>query len=1276
MRHAENDIDVLKRCLSGSTESFEVIVGRYQSLVCGMTFASTGNLGKSEELAQETFILAWKNLRQLRDLSKFKSWLCQIVRNVVQNWRRSAQRDVMEHAVSLEHASVSSPSQAQPVERAIQEEEQAVMNQAIDAMPEKYRLALILFYREDKSSREVAQLVDLSENATRQRIARARAMLKDQVAAMVERNLAQSKPGKAFTGAVVASLAGVTMKGAATAVAAGAGGWAVSAGLSSLTAKVVAVAAGIAVLAGATYTLQSRKSSDPMETSRQTATVTLESDLVQNTTTPIAQETSLEMETGTATGGTVNVGRPDVATDSVEDTTMNPTETGKAVIFPVPSSFPPCDNCLNLTVVDKDSGDSLSGVELEIRLNAKRQTEVTNEAGQFQILFGGMTPDTLQISARAEGRVPTVVTYDRGESDVIPKQLSMRVEQGTLIGGLIQNEQGDPIEGSSVFLRVYSNPDHELVALRDHEVITDANGHWHCDIMPKTLEEFSVRLTHADYIKDKVYGLRKLPSMVALRAQTGVMVMKKGIHVVGWVFDQDNKAIAGASVATGSTPWASHYPKTRTNAEGYFEFWQVEPGLEAILTVQAKGFSPDMQSIWPSHGMEDTLFSLEPAHEIRGRIVDTNYVPIAGVWIAASHWRGHQTLKWRRNTNQQGTFVWTGAPADEVRFAMGKEGYMSNRKYAMTAGDVEHTIVMRRPQKVMGTVTYADTNEPAGDYTLTLAMARQDGGRPYWENENARAYRGPQFEKIISEPREYGRVLRVEAPNYAPVTSRVFLPDEELVRLDFVLHPFQEGVGLQGIVLLPDGSVAAGIDVALTTPERNLSIENGKIKRIRERSFAASTRSDGRFSLEMPEQAYRIAAVHEQGYAVMDAADFLAAKVLQLKPWARVEGTLYLGSRPGMEEEISVKPMSGDNRGDPHIFWTATTETDSSGYFKCDTVFPGSLEVSHVIRTDSIFPGMAQTQIIEVAPGDTGVVGLGGTGCPVVGRFVLPSGLDMAGRWGWGLHGLRIRSKTTATPARKPEYPTEIVQMPYDEQRQWIEAWRQGQTDRAETSPAPIRAMSYPLVVAEDGTFRVEDVIEGAYTLSVSYFRKPYNSFNIRQPDVLASGKLDFDIPTMENGRSDEAFDLGSIQLEEQHLRRAAVGRVAPTFHATDIEGQAVDLKVFQGKYVLLHFWQLIRPDTVDDVSALKRLADVFKDDERLVIVGLTGGMPREIVRAFTAHHQIPWIQIVSEDATPLWPYQMERNVVSYLVGPDGKIVAETFKLPEMLDAVTRELSR
>lgn len=258
--HQDKEIELLKRCLRGSSESFTVIVGQYQSLVCGITFALTGNFGKSEELAQETFVQAWKSLRQLQDLSKFKPWLCQITRNVVQNWRRQNQRDVIQNAVPLDIAPEPTTWAAEPSQVIIREEEQTVMNRAIEAVPEKYRLPLILFYRENKSYREVAQLIDLSENATRQRIARARAMLKEQVTQMVETNLAQTKPGKTFTGIVLASITGVAMKGAAITVAAETGGWALSSGLSGLTLKIVAATAGLTLLAGVAYTLATKKS--------------------------------------------------------------------------------------------------------------------------------------------------------------------------------------------------------------------------------------------------------------------------------------------------------------------------------------------------------------------------------------------------------------------------------------------------------------------------------------------------------------------------------------------------------------------------------------------------------------------------------------------------------------------------------------------------------------------------------------------------------------------------------------------------------------------------------------------------------------------------------------------------------------------------------------------------------------------------------------------------------------------------------------------------------
>ncbi len=100
MNDNKNDIELVRSSLKGRTASFEVLVGRYQSLVCAITYGATLNLDKSEELAQETFLLAWKNLSQLKDLTKFKAWLCRIAKRVIQNWLRARQRDVLVKATA------------------------------------------------------------------------------------------------------------------------------------------------------------------------------------------------------------------------------------------------------------------------------------------------------------------------------------------------------------------------------------------------------------------------------------------------------------------------------------------------------------------------------------------------------------------------------------------------------------------------------------------------------------------------------------------------------------------------------------------------------------------------------------------------------------------------------------------------------------------------------------------------------------------------------------------------------------------------------------------------------------------------------------------------------------------------------------------------------------------------------------------------------------------------------------------------------------------------
>ena len=70
---ATTDIELVGRTLDGDTTAFEQIVSRYQSLICSLTYSATGSLGQSQDLAQETFITAWKHLRLLRERDKLRA---------------------------------------------------------------------------------------------------------------------------------------------------------------------------------------------------------------------------------------------------------------------------------------------------------------------------------------------------------------------------------------------------------------------------------------------------------------------------------------------------------------------------------------------------------------------------------------------------------------------------------------------------------------------------------------------------------------------------------------------------------------------------------------------------------------------------------------------------------------------------------------------------------------------------------------------------------------------------------------------------------------------------------------------------------------------------------------------------------------------------------------------------------------------------------------------------------------------------------------------------
>ncbi len=202
----QTDAELVGQTLSGNRDAFSQIVSRYQSLVCSLAYSATGSFSHSEDLAQETFITAWKRLSHLRERDKLRAWLCGIARNRINNFLRREGREPNHQAESIEEISETHSPEPLPVDYTISQEEAGILWRSLEHIPEVYREPLILFYREHQSIETVAANLDLSEDAVKQRLSRGRKLLQEQVLAFVEGALERTNPGKVFTVAVLAAL--------------------------------------------------------------------------------------------------------------------------------------------------------------------------------------------------------------------------------------------------------------------------------------------------------------------------------------------------------------------------------------------------------------------------------------------------------------------------------------------------------------------------------------------------------------------------------------------------------------------------------------------------------------------------------------------------------------------------------------------------------------------------------------------------------------------------------------------------------------------------------------------------------------------------------------------------------------------------------------------------------------------------------------------------------------------------------------------------------------
>ncbi len=377
-----------------------------------------------------------------------------------------------------------------------------------------------------------------------------------------------------------------------------------------------------------------------------------------------------------------------------------------------------------MTVVDRRTGRPLSDAKVEATVRGVVRKGTTDQAGRFIFDRPEAEPRSVLIKVSKDGFVPTQVSWNyRGGMPITPPATyTLRLEPGTTIGGLVHDPEGRPIAGATVYVLVptppSTRPEPEPRAdIWDYPNKTDAQGRWHCDVMPAELADVWIRLEHPDYLSDTSYGNTPKPPMANLRHGTGVMIMKKGLPVAGIVRDAQGRPVSEATVAQGADRWGTHYPETTTDREGRFRFAQVAPG-ELVLTVQAKGHAPDLKTIKVVPDLPAVEFRLGPPHSLRGRVVDGDGKPVAAAMVVADTWRGHRSLSIDVQTDADGRFRVDDLPDEPVEFQFAKEGFMNLPNQRLAPSDKEVLITLTQPLKISGSVTDAESGQPIDRFTI------------------------------------------------------------------------------------------------------------------------------------------------------------------------------------------------------------------------------------------------------------------------------------------------------------------------------------------------------------------------------------------------------------------------------------------------------------------------------------------------------------------------------------------------------------------------------
>ena len=190
------DSELIRVAREGDNAAFTELVRRYEDTVYRFSYKICRDSDKAAETLQDTFINVFRKLGSFDGKSKFTTWLYAIVTNNCLMKHRKRKGELLEESLEeYDHASAHfkhgrskelASVQQTPAEIVISKEMREILDQAILRLPKDYRVVFVMRDIEGESNEDTARALGLSVEATKSRLRRARAFLREQLAPYVE----------------------------------------------------------------------------------------------------------------------------------------------------------------------------------------------------------------------------------------------------------------------------------------------------------------------------------------------------------------------------------------------------------------------------------------------------------------------------------------------------------------------------------------------------------------------------------------------------------------------------------------------------------------------------------------------------------------------------------------------------------------------------------------------------------------------------------------------------------------------------------------------------------------------------------------------------------------------------------------------------------------------------------------------------------------------------------------------------------------------------------